>query len=586
MRLPLLKVTFPRNRRYCESAATYLKIRSDYSKHENVRMVVQIKTKLFFLALLFLVVSFHDSNQSDTGCHRISFRKHVRNVTFHQSLIEGLPQTRRLTAQYNITLKTEHCCPVLSFNNNQTVKSNHHIDTEKQCFKEGFQNIALLSHYFVSLKEWNPLSGCKVNGGYLICTGTRELYSGTESYWWIDIRFECLMRKVLDVTVIMDFECNLPTTCEKLESSYCTDLLDYNQTAFPNVLGHQSQLMAQLTFDTLLLVRNKLDSCYQFLDEFGCYSLYPKCINGRIVPPCHQACVEFTRGCKYYINKYNQPIYCGTFPLTLDPNICFYKPVTCPTEENPEFGRLIQMGRRPFNITEVFCNEGYQPTGDVVRHCMYSGAWNGTKPTCLLRMNSKDTQGITSLSLIILPCIVLVIMFVICKHYRKNISLLITYNCLRMRASYQVAQGGYSLFITYSSEDADHVQNEILPAMKLELPTWKIITFQEDFIGGDSLPASIHKAIWESTAVVAILTANYIESEWCIYEFQEAQTRSASDREFKFISILLCKNNEGNSKDDLINSLPEPTKTWIMGRVYLTIGERLFWNKLRRALAK
>ena len=546
-------------------------------------MLLQSKLKLIVLTVHILVIPCYDCYQSGASCSGTSFKKQITNGTFHQSLIEGLPPTTKLKARYNITLKIENCCPVLSFDNNHTITSNHHIDIDKQCFKDGFQNIALLSHYFISLDEWNNLSGCRVDAGYLMCTGTRQFYIGTESYWWIDIRFKCVMQKTLDIVVIMDFECDFPMTCETLENSYCSNLLNYNQTAFPNVVGHQSQSVVNPIFDLVLLVRNNFDSCYQFLDEFACYSLFPHCIDGRIVPPCHQACMEFTKGCKHHLAKYKQPIYCGTFPFSLDPNVCFYKPVTCPTEEDPEFGRLIQMGRRPFNITEVFCNKSYQPTGDVVRHCMYSGAWNGTKPTCVLRMNSKVSS---SLSLIILPCILIVIMFAICIHYRKNISLMVAYNRLRMRAFYQVAQGCYSLFITYSIEDADQVQNEILPTMRLELPTWKIITFQEDFIGGDSLPESIHKAIWESTAVVAILTANYIESEWCIHEFQEAQTRSAIDKEFKFITFLLCKNNEGNSKDELINSLPESTKTWVLGRVYLTLGERLFWNKLRRALAK
>ena len=47
-----------------------------------------------------------------------------------------------------------------------------------------------------------------------------------------------------------------------------------------------------------------------------------------------------------------------------------------------------------------------------------------------------------------------------------------------------------------------------------------------------------------------------MRSEWCIHEFQEAQTRSASNRQFKFIIVLLKENDVENNQESIINQLP------------------------------
>ena len=199
-------------------------------------------------------------------------------------------------------------------------------------------------------------------------------------------------------------------------------------------------------------------------------------------------------------------------------------------------------------------------------------------------MNTNDNAVIITATAA--SFIVVILLGLLAIYFRKNIILLLKHNRLASLNLYQVAQGKNSLFITYSSEDRESVQNDLVPLMKFELPMWNILTYQENFIGGDKLLDAIQKGIWESAAVIAVVTPNYLRSEWCIHEFQEAQTRSASNKEFKFIIVFHGENSTENVLNNVRNELPEHLRIWIMGRVYLTVGEHLFWNKLRRALRK
>ena len=535
------------------------------------------------LVLCIAISSVHLSHQETPDCNA-TFKKHIRNVTFQRIRIDALSATARLSLRYNISFKAEKCCPVIHFPTEHSIGANNHIDNKMKCYLQNFQNVALVSLYIIFLKEWNPYSGCVRRGSYFVCSGIRDYYVGTEEQWYIEIGYECRIKQMIDMMIDIEFMCGIQQKCETVESNYCTEVFNYSQTSFPNTLGQSSQEKALNLLDSARLVFDIHTPCYRYTAEFMCYSLFPPCVDGKPIIPCRQTCIEAREACQHYLQFYKQPLYCGKYPISSDPDVCFYEPVICPREEGPDFGTIIQRDTQPLNTTEIVCNHGYEIVGDRIRHCMYTGFLNGSKPRCILKTNSS--HNVALIVGIIVACILsflVVITVIICRH---NTMLCIAHNRLVTKRVYPVAQGKYSLFITYSSNDREKIQSEMVPAMKFELPTWNILTYQENFIGGDNLLEAVHKGIWESTAVIAIITPNYMRSEWCIHEFQEAQTRLASSRQFKFIIVLLEENDVENNQESIINQLPESMRTWIMGRVYLTVGERYFWSKLRRALAR
>ena len=509
------------------------------------------------------------------NCNTIVFKDHIKNSTFYQTKVEALSPTNRLSLKYNISFRADKCCPLVALSTEYSKDENNHRDPKKHCYLERFQNIALLSQYYIYLSEWNPYSGCKKKGSYYVCSGTRNFYVGTEVEWYIDIGYECRIQQFLDISVEMEFMCNPIVKCETMRFNYCNKFLNYNQTSFPNTLGHTSQYQGLNGLQLLIWTLGDNMKSHKYAREFICYSLLPPCVNGKPIIPCKQACIEIVKTFESLLLLYRQPLYCGTYPSSLDPKVCFYRPVLCPKEEDPKFGRVIQSGTQPFNVTEVVCNPGYEIVGDRIRHCLYSGLLNGSKPQCVLKTNMDDkTKSTNTIGIIVGSVAVCVVIILV---------VFITISC-RKENSYQVAERRCSLFVTYSNDDSERVQDELIPSMKFELPTWNVLTFQENFTGGENLLKAIHTGIWESTAVIAIVTPNYMRSEWCLYEFREAQTRSACHSNFKLIIIFLDENGLEKTRNGIYTMLPASMKTWIMGRVHLTVGEKHFWKKLRRSL--
>ena len=507
------------------------------------------------------------------NCNNIVFEDHIQNFTFYQTEVEALPPTDRVSLKYNISFKSDKCCPLVALSTEYSKDENSHRDPKMHCYLERFQNIALASQYYIYLSEWNPYSGCMKKGNYYVCSGTRNFYVGTEVKWYIDIGYECRIQQPIDISLEMEFMCNPKVQCETMRFDYCSKFLNYNQTSFPNTLGHTSQYLGFEALQTIILAVGDNIMVPKRAREFICYSLFPPCVNGKAIIPCKQMCIEIVKTFESFLLSYRQPLYCGTYPSSLDPKVCFYRPVLCPKEEDPKFGRVIQSGTQPFNVTEVVCNAGYEIVGDKIRHCLYSGLFNGSKPQCVLKTNMDDNTKLANTIGIVVGSVALCVIIIL---------VVIITICCRKRNFYKVAKGQRSLFITYSNDDRERVQRELIPSMKRELPEWNVLTFQENFIGGENLLKAIHTGIWESTAVIAIVTPNYMRSEWCQYEFREAQTRSACHNNFKLIMIFF--DGLENARNDLLNIVPESMKTWILGRVYLTVGEKLFWKKLRRSL--
>ena len=121
--------------------------------------------------------------------------------------------------------------------------------------------------------------------------------------------------------------------------------------------------------------------------------------------------------CTDYLIKFNQPIYCGVYPDTLNQNVCFYKPIQCPKLTEPKLGRLIQRDNSVFNITEYHCQASYKLEGNAIRHCGYDGKWNGTAPTCVPHNNHGIIVG--PIIGVLILCMLIVVSVLCAYHWNK-----------------------------------------------------------------------------------------------------------------------------------------------------------------------
>jgi hypothetical protein len=110
---------------------------------------------------------------------------------------------------------------------------------------------------------------------------------------------------------------NIRNTCEPITVPVCKDL-PYNQTFFPNLLGHQQQVDAGIEvhqFYPLIKVK-----CSPFLQLFLCSVYTPVCtVLDEPIPPCRGLCMEARRGCESLMNRYGfqwpDNLDCSRFPV-------------------------------------------------------------------------------------------------------------------------------------------------------------------------------------------------------------------------------------------------------------------------------
>ena len=98
-------------------------------------------------------------------------------------------------------------------------------------------------------------------------------------------------------------------TCEAINVPMCKEV-SYNQTVYPNLLGHSTQEDAgreMHQFDSLVKTE-----CSAHLRSFLCSVYTPECVDGRPRPPCLSTCELARDGCTPLMKKFGLQL-----PITL-----------------------------------------------------------------------------------------------------------------------------------------------------------------------------------------------------------------------------------------------------------------------------
>lgn len=139
----------------------------------------------------------------------------------------------------------------------------------------------------------------------------------------------------------------------------------------------------------------------------------------------------------------------------------------------------------------------------------------------------------------------------------------------------------YDAFVSYSNVDHAFVAR-MVGMLENAPPHYKLCVYERDFTAGNVLNDCIMQSIATSRKVVLVVSENFIQSHWCLWELHLAQHSLLEDKRNGLILVVVGKLK--------LNQLPPTLRFLMKTRIYLEWDldpskQRVFWERLRDALA-
>ncbi|VDI52582.1 Hypothetical predicted protein [Mytilus galloprovincialis] len=140
----------------------------------------------------------------------------------------------------------------------------------------------------------------------------------------------------------------------------------------------------------------------------------------------------------------------------------------------------------------------------------------------------------------------------------------------------------YNAFISYSEEEKDFVINECIPNLE-EHEHLRLCIHQRDFIPGEEISQNITNGIHNSNKTICIITRSFLDSYYCMFEFNMARMESIYSREGHNILFLVFY------EQILPRELPLIMLELVQHQSYIEYpddlqGNVVFWNKIKEAI--
>ena len=169
--------------------------------------------------------------------------------------------------------------------------------------------------------------------------------------------------------------------------------------------------------------------------------------------------------------------------------------------------------------------------------------------------------------------LVIVIIIFIAYVFRYYISLCLFVHCgWRFFYNYTQEKTIYDVFISYSSLDSDWVVDQLVNPLEGMDPPYNLCLHERDFLVGIPICDNITKAIEGSKCTLVVVSRNWLESDWCQFEFRVAHCLATVEKKMRLLVIL----KEEIPDDKIEGDLQLYMKTF----TYLDSANLLFWARL------
>ncbi|XP_036429884.1 toll-like receptor 4 [Colossoma macropomum] len=188
------------------------------------------------------------------------------------------------------------------------------------------------------------------------------------------------------------------------------------------------------------------------------------------------------------------------------------------------------------------------------------------------------------LTVVLSMCAVLLFVFASVLAYRFQFYL--RYSCVLLRgyrASRQ-QECSYDAFVIYSSKDESWVMDELVENLENGIPPIHLCLHVRDFEAGKAITSNIiDEGIMGSRKIIVVISKHFIESSWCRFEFEVAQSWLVTQGYANIIIIILEDVEEEKTKKvfGLHKHLKKNTYLKWSGN---PISNMRFWIRLRKAV--
>ncbi|XP_069963656.1 protein toll-like [Bactrocera oleae] len=95
----------------------------------------------------------------------------------------------------------------------------------------------------------------------------------------------------------------------------------------------------------------------------------------------------------------------------------------------------------------------------------------------------------------------------------------------------------FDAFISYAHQEADFVNQTLLPQLEQCEPPFRICTHERNWLAGAYIPEQIIESVEQSRRTIIVLSQHFIESEWARMEFRTAHQCSLNEGRARIIMI-------------------------------------------------
>ena len=184
---------------------------------------------------------------------------------------------------------------------------------------------------------------------------------------------------------------------------------------------------------------------------------------------------------------------------------------------------------------------------------------------------------IISLSLSLLMTFIIIVF--VSYAYRDYLKLfLFIHFGWRFFYSYSKDKTLYDVFVSYSSEDHDWVIERLMNPLEGVNPPYNLCLHERDFQAGVPICDNITKAIEGSKCTVVVVSRNWLQSDWCQFEFRVAHCLASVEKQSRLLVVLKEKIPDEEITGDL--------ELYIKTFTYLSSDNPLFWSRLLHDLPK